>query len=142
MKNEILYQVSFAQDVQSLTDIIEQMGNPFTENSSDLIILDTRDIADPAIIERVHQIEKLRTDRYELYVQECLVEKTKNINELIKRNKLALFHCLPVKEHSKSQQHLSLLKIDCSYFLLYVAFQIMDADMKKKMRMKTRVIHH
>ena len=39
-------EVSFAQDVQSLSDVIEQMGNPFTENSSDLIILDTRDIAD------------------------------------------------------------------------------------------------
>ena len=52
------------------------MGNPFTENSSDLIVLDTRDIADPAIIERVCQIEKLGTDRYELFIQERLVEKT------------------------------------------------------------------
>ena len=52
------------------------MGNPFTENSSDLIILDVRDIADPAIIERVHQIEKVGTDRYELYVQQWLVGKT------------------------------------------------------------------
>ena len=69
-------QVSVAQDVQSLTDIIEQMGNPFTENNSDLIILDTRGIADPAIIERVSQIEKLGTDGYELYVQGLLVEKT------------------------------------------------------------------
>ena len=136
-------QVSFAQDVQSLTDIIEQMGNPFTENSSDLIILDTRDIADPAIIECVRQIEKLGTDRYELYVQERLVEKTKNINKPIKRNKLALFHCPPVQEHSKSQQHLSLLKNDCSLFSrLYVASQIRDGDMKKLLRMKTRVIHH
>ena len=42
-------QITIAQDVQSLTDIIEQMGNPFTENISDLIILDTRDIADPTI---------------------------------------------------------------------------------------------
>ena len=59
-------QVSFAQDAQSLTDIIEQMGNPFTENSSDLIILDNSDIADQAIIECVCQIEKLGTDQYEL----------------------------------------------------------------------------
>ena len=92
-------QVSFVRDVQSLTDTIEQMGNPFTENSSDMIILNTRDIADPAIIERVCQIEKLGTDRYELYVQECLVEKTnlKNTNKPIKRNKLFLFRCPPVK---------------------------------------------
>ena len=78
------------------------MGNPFTENSSDLIVLDTRNIAGPAIIERVRQIEKLGTDRYELYIKERLVEKTKHINEPIKRNKLVLFHCPPVKEHSVS----------------------------------------
>ena len=51
------------------------MGNPFTENGSDLIILDTRGIADPAIVERVRQTEKLGTDKYEVYVQEHLVEK-------------------------------------------------------------------
>ena len=77
-------QVSFAQDVQSLTDTIEQMDNPFTETTSDLIVLETRDIADPAVIESMRQIEKLGTDQYELYVQERLVEKTKNINEPIK----------------------------------------------------------
>ena len=53
------------------------MGNPFTETTIDLIVLDSRDIADPAIIESISQIEKLETDQYELYVQECLVEKTK-----------------------------------------------------------------
>ena len=110
-------QVSFVQDVQSLADIIEQMGNPFTENSSDMIRLDTRDIADPAIIKRVRQIEKLGTGRYELYVQDCLVEKTKNINKPIKRNKLALFRCPPIKQHSKSQQQLSSLRMTVLYFL-------------------------
>ena len=104
-------QVSFAQ-----------VGSPFTENSSDLIVLDTRDIADPAIIELVRQIEKLGTDRCELYVQ---VEKT-----WWKRR--ALFHYPPFREHSKSQQQLSSLKNDCSSFSrLYVASHIRDGDMKK-----------
>ena len=112
-------QVSFAPDVQSLADIIEQMFNSFTENSSDMIRLDTRDIADPAtcINKRVRQIEKLGTGRYELYVQDCLVEKTKNINKPIKRNKLSLFRCPPVKQHSKSQQQLSSLRMTVLYFL-------------------------
>ena len=91
------------------------MGNPFTENSSDLIKLDTRDIADPAIIERVCQIEKLGTE-YELYVQEYLVEKTKNINEPIERNKLALFHCPPVKEYSLNYSS-PRLRMTVLYFL-------------------------
>ena len=59
-------------------------------------------------------------------------KRQKNINESIKRNKVALFRCPPVKEHSKSQQQLSLLKYDCSLLSrLYVASQIRDGDMKK-----------
>ena len=95
-------QVSFAQDVQSVTDIIEQMGNPFTENSSDLIILDTRDIAGPAIIEFVRQIEKLGTHRYELYVQERLMEKTKNINEPIKKKQNFPYFAAPLLKNTVS----------------------------------------
>ena len=58
-----------------------------------------------------------------------MMEKTKNINEPDKRNKLALFRCPPVKEHSKSQQQLSSLKNDCSIFSrLYVASQIRDGE--------------
>ena len=124
-------QVSFSQDVQPLTDIIVQMGNPFTENSSDLIILDTRGTADPAIVERVRQTEKLGKIGMSAMSRNAWW-KRKNINKPIKRNKLALFRCPNVNEHSKSQQQLSSLKNYCSLFSrLYIASQIRDGDMKK-----------
>ena len=117
------------------------MGNPFTENNSDLIVLDTRDIADPAIIESVRQTEKFGADQYELYVQERLVEKTKNINKPIKRNNLALFHCPPVREHSKSQQQLSSLENDCCLFACMLHLKYGMGIWKGFLSMKTRVIH-
>ena len=124
-------QVSFSQDVQPITDIIVQMGNPFTENSSDLIILDTRGIADPAIVERVNQTEKLGKIGMS-FMSRNAWWKRKNINNPIKRNKLALFSCPNVNEHSKSQQQLSSLKNYCSLFSRsYIASQIRDGDMKK-----------
>jgi len=46
-------QKAFERDVKSLVSTIEEMGNPFTENSSDLLALDSRDIADPAVIDTV-----------------------------------------------------------------------------------------
>ena len=125
-------QVAFAHDVKSLTDVIDDMGNPFSENSSDLLVLDTRDIADPAIIDSIRQVEKLGTDQHEVYVQERLIAKTKNINEPIPRNKLALFRCPPIREHTKSKQQLVSLKNDCSLFSrLYIASQIRDGDMEQ-----------
>lgn len=42
----------FARDVKALTDAIEDMGNPFCEKGSvDLLVLDTRDLADAGVID-------------------------------------------------------------------------------------------
>ena len=35
------------------------MGNPFTEDSTDLLVLDNGDIADPEVIESIRKVEKL-----------------------------------------------------------------------------------
>ena len=35
------------------------MGNPFCENSSDLRVLDTRDLADKSIADDIHTIENI-----------------------------------------------------------------------------------
>ena len=49
-------QKAFERDVRSLANTIDEMGNPFTEDSSDLLALRS---GDPAVIDTVHQIEKL-----------------------------------------------------------------------------------
>ena len=37
-------QASFVRDVCSLVGVVEEMGNPFDENSQDLVILDSQDL--------------------------------------------------------------------------------------------------
>ena len=37
-------QNAFFKDVQALISILEEMGNPFTEDSTELIVLDTKEI--------------------------------------------------------------------------------------------------
>lgn len=55
-------QKAFERDVKSLANIIEEKGNPFTEDSSgDLLALESRDIADPAVIDTLRQTEKNTT---------------------------------------------------------------------------------
>ena len=52
-------QMAFAQDVQSLSRAMEDMGNPFAEYSSDLLVLNSRDVVDTAMADTVRQMEKL-----------------------------------------------------------------------------------
>lgn len=82
--------MAFAEDVEALTSAVEDMGNPFCETSSDLLVLDTRDLADSAVIDTIQQIEKLGQYQYNSYVTECLVNKTQHIDDPIKRNNLPL----------------------------------------------------
>ena len=123
-------QLAFARDVKSLANTIEEMRNPFTENSSDLLVLDSRDLADPAVINTVRKIEKLGQEQYDTYVIDRLVNQTKPISAPIKKNNLPLFNRLPIREKTKSQLQLTSLKNDCSLFSrLYVASQVRGGNL-------------
>ena len=58
-------QMAFARDVKSLSTTTEEMGNPFCESSTDLLVLDNRNIVDSVVADTVLQIEKLGLDLYE-----------------------------------------------------------------------------
>ncbi len=123
-------QMAFAGDVRALAGVMEDMGNTFSEKSNDLLVLDTRDLADTAVINSLKNIEKLGQEQYDSYVSERLVNQTKPITDPIKLNKLSLFSWHPAREKSKSQQQLSSLKSDCSLFSrLYIASQIRDGNL-------------
>jgi hypothetical protein len=57
--------MAFARDVKALAGAIEDMGNPFSEKGSDLLVLDTRDLVDTAIIDSLNHIKKLGQDQYD-----------------------------------------------------------------------------
>ena len=46
-------QATFLKEVKSLVAVFEEMGNPFLEQSEDLLVLDTKDILDPSVAETV-----------------------------------------------------------------------------------------
>ena len=123
-------QIVFTRDVKALCGAMEEMGNPFTENTSDLLVLDSRNIADAAVVDVVQQIEKLGLNQYEAYVEDRLVKQCIPISNPIKRNNLHLFSRPPVKRKSNKQLQLSALKNNCSLFSrLYIASQVRNGDL-------------
>jgi len=51
-------QVTYFNQVKALSNVIEEMGNPFIDDSNDLLVLDSRDLADPAVINTMRNIMK------------------------------------------------------------------------------------
>jgi len=91
-------QSSFQRQVESLIAVFENMRNPLKETSNDLLVLDTRDIADIKVSTTVREVECTGTQQYQAFVKERLVEPTKPITNVIKQNGLPLFRNLPSKK--------------------------------------------
>ena len=99
------------------------------EESGDILVLDTRDIADPAVVTTVRGIEKKGHDQYDSFVTDRLVERTSPVSDTTSKNSMPLFNRPSKSTPSKALQMITFLKSDCALFSrLYIACQTRDGD--------------
>ena len=84
--------MSFFKDMKSLVTTIEDFGNPFLGESEDLIVMDTKEIAGPAAVTVLCQIEAIGKQQCNQFITERLLNRTKSLYDPIKRNKVSLFN--------------------------------------------------
>jgi len=112
------------------------MGNYFLEESEDLLVLDTSDIADPEVAHTIRNIELIGKDKYHEYVLERLDKRTKPLTDPIQQNKLHLFS-------RQEKRQISSLKQNCSlFFQLYVSCQVRDSDLDEFFRHENQAYSH
>ena len=81
-------QKSFMKEVIALSEVIEEMGNPFNDETNDLLILDSHGVIDNDIKDKMLNLPMLGQNQYDQYVQERLVTKSVNIDEPLKKNRV------------------------------------------------------
>ena len=98
-------QVKFATEVGGLVQALEDMGNPSTEESEDQV-LDSQDVADPAIVQTVRDIEKTGQDQYK-YMIERVIELTIPVFDPISKSQIPLFsrHTIERSIENKANHH-------------------------------------
>ena len=108
---------------------MEGLGNPFMEESKELLVPDTKDIACPEALKTLCEVEVVGKQQSDTFVKECLVERTKSLYDPIKKNKLHLFST-PAPKQSKASQQVSSIKSNCALFArLYISCQSRDGDL-------------
>ena len=129
------FQCTFKTQVQSLVEVFTECGNPFIDESGDLLVLDTSNIMTPEVVSTVSCIETLGQEQYKLYCKERLDTKVKLISDVIPRNKLSLFRS-PVKRlKTKHQITISTVKQNCALFSqLYISSQVRNGDLDNFLR--------
>ena len=95
-------QVIFLKHVKGLVEVMEEMGNPFMEESKDLLRLDSRDIIDPVVACNIHKAKDVGQKQYDAVITDRLLEQSVPFSEQIKKNKLLLFSRPPPREKSKT----------------------------------------
>ena len=105
------------------------MGNPFQEQSSDLLILDTHDIVDSRVAETIRSvIETLGKEQYRQFVTEVLELKSKSLYIPIKQNKLPLFSRQQTKANTKEKQQIMSETELLLFSQLYVSCQVRNGS--------------
>ena len=123
------WQKLFVKDVRSLISTIKELGNPFEEDSNELLALDTTQIADVSVVQTVESAYKIGKHQFDLFVKERLMERKVPLDEVLSRNKLALFSTKHVPE-KKGKQQLMSMKSDMQLFSrLYIACQTRDGNL-------------
>ncbi len=123
-------QATFLKEVKSLVSVFEEMGNPFLEQSNDLLVLDTKDILDASVAEAVRKVEALGVEQYQKFVEERLVKCDKPVTDVISKNNLPLLKYTPSKGSSKQKMQIEALKSNCNLFSrLYVSCQARSGNL-------------
>ncbi|KAG7156429.1 hypothetical protein Hamer_G006188, partial [Homarus americanus] len=63
-----------ARDVRALTLVMEEMGNPFEEESADLMVLHTKEILCPEAVKSVQNVVKLGREQFHSYLADKITD--------------------------------------------------------------------
>ena len=84
-------QITFFEKVEKLFTVFKEMGNPFEEESADLLVLDTKDIADPANSRLVATHHGRGKDQFESFIAGLKKEEQTLFYQPLKKNKIMHF---------------------------------------------------
>ena len=125
------YQSTFAKDVNALINTFNELDNPFSENSGDLITLDTKDIMNEDAVKSIFLAKQLDAQQYAAFVSNRVINCKLPITDTLPRNNLVLFHTQLNKKCSKLLLKTVQLKKDCQLFArLFIACQSRESDLE------------
>ena len=118
----------FLEKVGRLTKVIYDLGNPFQEESNDLLTLDTKEIAHTSVHELVSTHYERGADRFCAFLKDLESQDESLFYKPLKKNKLNFFKQQCVATDTKHKA----LKEDCNLFSqLFISCQSRQCDLRE-----------
>ena len=109
-------QKSFTSDLNNTISTFTKLGNPFSEDSKDLYVLDTKVIMSDEVVATVRSVENIGKTQFSEFVKKQIINPSANFYDNIMKNTLLLFKSKQKKPTSKLQAKVSSLKNDVQLF--------------------------
>ena len=84
-------QKAFKREVNNLADTMTNMGNPFLEDGSELLILDSHECASDLISNTVRNVQQIGLEKYQKFVDDVLQTRNVSIHQPLKKSTLPIF---------------------------------------------------
>lgn len=121
-------QKQFFDNVSRMTSTIKELGNPFQEETADLISLDSKDIAPKDAAELVKGHLERGEEQFKQFMAVLESEDRTELYKPMKRNKTSFFK----EEKSSTNVKQKALKEDCRLFSqLFISCQSRECDLKE-----------
>ncbi len=118
----------FFEKVEGLSKVLQEMGNPFQEETCDLLTLDTKDFADPSSAKAVTSHHEKGKQQYQAFMEGMQNDTECTFYKPIKKNKVAYFRQEHVASSSKDKE----LKENCQLFSrLFISCQSRQCDLEE-----------
>lgn len=124
-------QKAFFEKVKRLTSVMREMGNPFMEESDDLLVLDTKDIVDVSSAELIAVHHQQGKEQFKSFVTDLQnLDSPCSFYKPIKKNMVTFFKHKPVVSGTNSK--MMELKDDYQLFSrLFISCQNRQCDLKE-----------
>jgi hypothetical protein len=121
-------QKTFLERVTKLHSTISEMSNPFAEETTDLLTLDTKRVAHPAFAEKIATHYEKGKERFDELMKGLEPGSENKFYEPIKKNKVDFFSQKP--EQTAEDQKQKNLKDECALFSkLFISCQARECDL-------------
>ena len=117
------YQQRFHNHIKLLVTQIDELGNPFTDTSDQIIVLDSKEVLDQVVSKTVKTIESVGKSQFFEFHESRIVRQEKSVDDIISKNKLPLCNHRP-KLKSKQTNEVATMRRNVKMFSqLYIANQ-------------------
>ena len=129
--------------MRALVSTMEEMGNPFLDESADLLTLDSHDIMPNSVVNSIRKIQTLGEKQYTSFIEDRLLKNEKPKVAPIPRNSLPLMSRPNKAAPSKDMMKMAELKSNCALFSrLYISSQSREGNLEDSSDMRINNIHH